>query len=172
VRPTITTYFTSYIYEDIAVRWDPKREDATFFHQSAALYSIYYQLQIVVHRPFIPQSGKQSPIALSSLAICTNAARACSRVVDAHQLRRNGRVSIQTVRICPLLSTSSLTLDQMAAFSSGMVLLLNIWGSKCNGIVLDPAKEMTDVHRCMNVLKQCESRFPIAGRFWYVLLSS
>jgi hypothetical protein len=67
------------------VRWDPDREDPIFFKQSALLYVAYYMLQITVHRPFIsnrrdsanPRAGAGFP----SLAICTNAARACAKVV-------------------------------------------------------------------------------------------
>jgi hypothetical protein len=44
------------------------------------------------------------------------------------------------------------------------MLLLNIWGH--GGLSLDPTNEMQYVHRCMDVLKQCESRWYIAGRFW------
>lgn len=68
------------------VRWDPTREDDVFFIQSAHLWAQYYELQIVVHRPFIsPQ--KRSPLSFPSLAICANAARSCSHVVDHCQKR-------------------------------------------------------------------------------------
>lgn len=64
------------------VRWDPHREDAEFFRQSATLYANYYHLQILVHRPFIPSPRKPSALSFPSLAICTNAARSCSHLVD------------------------------------------------------------------------------------------
>lgn len=81
------------------LRWDPKREDETHFHQSAVLYSAYYQLQIAIHRPFIPNRGKQPSMALPALAICTNAARSCSHVVDIHQARSASPLPMQVVRI-------------------------------------------------------------------------
>jgi hypothetical protein len=77
----------SLIELSLVVRWDPNREDETFFAQSAVLYSAYYLVQIIVHRPFIPSPGKNSPLAYPSLAICTNAARSCSHVLDIHQRR-------------------------------------------------------------------------------------
>ena len=62
------------------VRWDPTRENILFLNQSANLYANYYQLQIAVHRPFIPSPRKPSPLSFPSLAICTNAARSCVHV--------------------------------------------------------------------------------------------
>jgi hypothetical protein len=69
-----------------------------FLHQSAALWSAYHQLQIMVHRPFVPQHGRAGPAALSSLAACTSAASACARLIDAHQRRKRGLVPVQIVR--------------------------------------------------------------------------
>lgn len=48
---------------------------------------------------------------------------------------------------------------KVPVFMSGIVLLLNIWSRKLNSLSMDPAKEMTDVHRCMQILKRCESRY-------------
>ena len=45
---------------------------------------------------------------------------------------------------------------QMALFTSGIVLLLNIWGGKRSGLSTDPAKEMADVHKCMRILRLLE----------------
>ena len=61
---------------------------------------------------------------------------------------------------------------QMALFTSGIVLLLNIWGGKRSGLSTDPAKEMADVHKCMKMLKRLEPRWHTAGRLWYVPLCS
>jgi hypothetical protein len=47
----------------------------------------------------------------------------------------------------------------MPIFTSGIVLLLNIWGGKRSGININPVKEMEDVHRCMSVLSQSEKRY-------------
>ena len=71
------------------MRWDPNRENLLFLNQSANLYANYYQLQIAVHRPFIPSPRKPSPLSFPSLAICANAARSLIHIVDIH-LRRTG----------------------------------------------------------------------------------
>jgi hypothetical protein len=41
---------------------------------------------------------------------------------------------------------------------SGLVLLLKVWGGRRGGSV-GTDKEMEDVHKCMNVLKQCEPKY-------------
>ncbi|KAA1476286.1 hypothetical protein DENSPDRAFT_806972 [Dentipellis sp. KUC8613] len=136
------------------LRWDPTREDDTFFLQSASLYCTYYHLQILIHRPFIPSPRKPSPLSFPSLAICTNAARSCSHVVDI-QHRRSPAVP--------------LALFQLPVFTSAIVLLLSIWGVKRSGISIDPAKEMEDVHKCMRALKNAETKYHAAGRIWDIL---
>ena len=47
----------------------------------------------------------------------------------------------------------------MPIFTSGIVLLLNIWGGKRSGININPVKEMEDVHRCMSALSRSEKRY-------------
>ncbi|KIK66923.1 hypothetical protein GYMLUDRAFT_239127 [Collybiopsis luxurians FD-317 M1] len=121
------------------LRWDPNRENELFFNQSVHLYTHYYLVQILVHRPFISSPKKPSPLSFPSLAICTNAARSASHVMD------------------------------ITAFTAGIVLLLNIWGGKRSGLSTDPNKEMADVHKCMQVLKASEKRWHSAGRIWDIL---
>ncbi|KAF5359371.1 hypothetical protein D9756_003609 [Leucocoprinus leucothites] len=135
------------------LRWDPAREDKRFFNQSVVLWSSYYHIQILIHRPFIPSPSKPSPLSFPSLAICTNAARSCIHVVDV-QYRRMPMTSPQV---------------QMAVFTSGIVLLLSIWGGKKSGLSTDPSKEMADVHKCMAVLRGNEVRWHSAGRLWDIL---
>ncbi|KAI6025452.1 fungal-specific transcription factor domain-containing protein [Pisolithus marmoratus] len=136
------------------LRWDPNRDVGTpFFTQSCVLYASYYQLQILIHRPFIPSPRRPSVLSFPSLAICTNAARSCSHVLHVY----NGRSRVPL----PYLT--------MPAFTAGIVLLLNIWGGKRSGLSTDPAKEMADVHKCMVFLKMCEKRWHSAGRLWDVL---
>ena len=127
---------------DFAVRWDPQRENPLFFNQSATLYSSYYHIQILVHRPFIPSPRKPSPLTFPSLAICTNAARSCSHVADMQ--RKKGGQPVSGV--------------QIAVFSAAVVLLLNIWGAKKSGTLADPQKQMADVHKCMMVLRGIEDK--------------
>src|ERR1700722_1589719 len=84
------SYFVADVFASMPrelVRWDPNRENEVFFSQSVALYASYYHLQILIHRPFIPTPRNPSPLSFPSLAICTNAARSCSHVVDMHRKR-------------------------------------------------------------------------------------
>uniref|UniRef100_A0A0W0EU63 Transcription factor domain-containing protein n=1 Tax=Moniliophthora roreri TaxID=221103 RepID=A0A0W0EU63_MONRR len=132
------------------VRWDPQREDDIFFNQSAILYTNFYNLQILIHRQF---TKKSSPLSFPSIAICANAARSCSHIVDTMRLRKGfGLPWIQT-----------------AAFTAGVILLLNIWGGKRSGLSIDPVKEMSDVHKCMQVLHECQKRWHMAGRSWDIM---
>lgn len=48
-----------------------------------------------------------------------------------------------------------------AIFTSGIVLLLNIWGGNRSGRVQDA--DLSDVHRCMAVLRAYKERWPSAG---------
>ncbi|KAI0035390.1 fungal-specific transcription factor domain-containing protein, partial [Vararia minispora EC-137] len=139
------------------LRWPPSTDQPLFFRQSAVLYAEYYQLQIMVHRPFIPSAQKPSKLSFPSLAICTNAARACAHVVDALRRRFPGRRSPEL---------------QLPIFTAAIVLLLYIWGHKRAGqssTSVDFQQEMQSVHKCMQTLKDCESRWHTAGRLWDVI---
>ena len=94
-RPPCVLYFpfptVAYIS---SVRWDPNREDDNLFNQSVFLYVTYYYIQITIHRPFIPSPRKPARLSFPSLAICTNAARSCSHIVDIH-MKRNTKPPAQ-----------------------------------------------------------------------------
>ncbi|TFK22896.1 hypothetical protein FA15DRAFT_643500 [Coprinopsis marcescibilis] len=136
-----------------ALRWDPYHQDKRLFNQSAALYTTFYHVQIMLYRPFIVH--KDQNFAFSSLSICTNAARACSRLMEAQVHRKSA----------PLPHV------QAIIFLSGLIILLGIFYAKRAGIQLDEAKEMEGVHRCVNALKSYERRWHPAGRFVDILTS-
>ncbi|KAF8518234.1 fungal-specific transcription factor domain-containing protein [Gautieria morchelliformis] len=140
------------------LRWDPSNEFSVFFQQSAILYATYYHIQILVHRPFIPRPGKPAPLSFPSLAICTNAARSCSQVLQAHRSKCDPGAAPHLM---------------FYAFTSGLVLLLNIWGTHRPGHAAqrppDADMPMHDVHMCMQFLKAAENRWPLAGRLWDIL---
>ena len=138
------------------VRWDPNRENLVFLNQSANLYASYYQLQISVHRPFIPSPRKPSPLSFPSLAICTNAARACILALDRH-FALQGAPLVNQYHIASL-------------FTAGIILLLHTWGGTRKGTVTDVGKELEYVRKALRVLRFLEDRWNIAGRFWYVSL--
>ncbi|KAJ6514359.1 fungal-specific transcription factor domain-containing protein [Mycena vitilis] len=137
------------------LRWDPDNliEDDTFFDQAAVLYCTYYHTRIIIHRPFIPAMRRAVfPTHLPSLAICNTAARACSHVAQVQQQRR---------------PNNPLWFSQTPLFTSGIVLLLNIWGGASAGSGagrLNAAeKDLADVHRCMAVLAAQRRQWPSAG---------
>jgi hypothetical protein len=80
---------TIVIYTSFSVRWDPNCKDDNYFNQSVSLYTAYYNVQISIHRAFIPSPNKPSPLPFPSLTICTNAARSGSHVLYVQRKRNN-----------------------------------------------------------------------------------
>src|SRR5258707_13233580 len=99
------------LISDFLVRWDPRRENQTFFVQSAALHVAYYFIQITIHRPFIPTSRKESSLSFPAFVICASAARASSHVSDALRKR------------CPIATTPNII---VRTYSSAHILLLRL----------------------------------------------
>ncbi|THU96982.1 hypothetical protein K435DRAFT_778274 [Dendrothele bispora CBS 962.96] len=132
------------------LQWDKKHDSQLFFSQSALLYSIYYWIQIQVHRPFIPRPGQdKSVLSFPSLAICTNAARSCIRVCESHCRRA---FTQWTGFFIPLLN-------------SAIILALNMARSSQLKLNFDPAKEMRDIYIATDLMRLYELRYPLAGRF-------
>ncbi|KAF5322742.1 hypothetical protein D9619_002011 [Psilocybe cf. subviscida] len=127
------------------LQWDPEREDSAFFHQSVSIYALFYYVQIQIHRPFLM---KKTPLSLPSLAMCTNAARSCARLLEVSLTRG--------MRVMPTLIVS--------VFSAGTVIVLNLWGIRHSGLPGDVAKETVNLQKCINVLQECEKRWHVAGR--------
>ncbi|KAJ6458335.1 fungal-specific transcription factor domain-containing protein [Mycena vitilis] len=129
------------------LRWDPARSADVFFDQAAALYCTFYLTQILIHRPFIPAVRPVAdPRSSSCLSICNSAARACSHIAATHQQRR---------------PNNPLPFSQTAVFTSGIVLLLNIWGGSHRGRVQDA--DLSDVHRCISVMRAYSEHWPSAA---------
>ncbi|KAI1791326.1 fungal-specific transcription factor domain-containing protein [Ganoderma leucocontextum] len=125
------------------LRWDPNREDDVFFNQSAILYANYYQLQIFVHRHFIPSPRRplaNANLSLPSMTICVNAARACLRVLEVQHRRAMAASSGFTLYV--------LTPLQMPLFTVGIMLLVYLWcGAR------DTHATLEDVNVCLSILK-------------------
>ncbi|KAF8199745.1 fungal-specific transcription factor domain-containing protein [Mycena galopus ATCC 62051] len=132
------------------LRWDPEHPNILHFKQSALLYAAYYNVQILVHRPFIPAPFKVPPPgALPSCTICSNAARQCVRIFDVYE--RRGILPYYT-NILPV------------AFVAATVLLLCSWGGKNTS-----SKELDQVHSCLKLTSGAENRYLAAGRYSDVL---
>ncbi|KAJ7701505.1 hypothetical protein B0H17DRAFT_924581 [Mycena rosella] len=115
------------------LRWDPHMEHPVFAAQSSALYACYYHVQIHIHRIFVNYP---------SLAICANAARACSHVMDV-AMRRG---FVYTPHILAALC------------DAGVVLLLNVWGGREGGLSTDPQKCLQDLGTCLRLFGMYELR--------------
>ncbi|KAH9917922.1 fungal-specific transcription factor domain-containing protein, partial [Epithele typhae] len=121
------------------LKWENQSSaDDFFMGQSSTLYSHYYFAQICVHRPFIPSANKPSRLPFPSLTICTNAARSCTHVLDIY-FQRAGR---------------ALAMQRVPLFTAGLVLLLNMWGSKKAGLPF--SSNMDDVQKCVTMLKSLQ----------------
>ncbi|SJL11421.1 uncharacterized protein ARMOST_14824 [Armillaria ostoyae] len=128
------------------LRWDPNRSYDSFFDQSALLYIVYYNTQIQIHRPFI---HKSSPLSFPSLVICTNAAKACTRVLEVQ--KQKGHLMIFGIG--------------MAAFASGIVLIMNMWTGKKSGSHSQKQKDIEEsIQKCLKVLDASSKRWNITGR--------
>lgn len=149
------------------MRWDPKRENRLFFDQSSVLFATYYHVQHTIHRPFI---GKSSPVTFASVAMCCNAARACSRVFAA-QVERGNPIVTSELLVCAfclsrLAELTQLYLsNQVGAFMSAVSCVMNMWGGRKMGMTIDQRREMEYVQNCIRYLEACEAKWLLAGRF-------
>ncbi|KAJ7042349.1 fungal-specific transcription factor domain-containing protein [Mycena alexandri] len=136
------------------LRWDPAQTDPVFFDQSVALHCAYYYIQVLIHRNCIPILQEVAPMAVPSLAICTTAARACANILDI-QRRRKGNVPV--------------VINLSAAFTSVIILLLNMWSHKRMRLAADLTSEIANVHKCIAVVRLCEDRWQSPGLLWDIL---
>ncbi|KAI0081020.1 hypothetical protein K474DRAFT_1588720 [Panus rudis PR-1116 ss-1] len=136
------------------LRWDPDRADRRkeiFLNQSAQLYTLFYQAQIIVHRTFIPALRKTSSPSFPSLVICANAARSTARILSV-PFRRYNSVSMFSIN---------------AMVCAAVALLLNIWGSRRSGAPSSSHEDMVYVELLLDMLKHLETQWFNAGRIWY-----
>ncbi|RXW21403.1 hypothetical protein EST38_g4459 [Candolleomyces aberdarensis] len=125
--------------------WDPLNPHPQFYIQSLVLHCTFQYLQIQVHRPFL---SRKDSLALSSLAICANAARACSHAAASCVKRQLG--------VFPNVT--------MATFLSAMVLTVHFWSSRQSKVTYDLEKEIADIERCRDFMAVAEKRWYVAGR--------
>ncbi|KIY64274.1 hypothetical protein CYLTODRAFT_358659 [Cylindrobasidium torrendii FP15055 ss-10] len=132
------------------LRWNPHNPNELFLRQSVSLYTTFYFVNIIVHRPFIASRVGTSPVSINwpSLAICVNAARACCHVVDMYHRRG----------FPPMFSV------QIMVFYAATVLIMNVWRNKALGNDEQVNKDLQDVHICMGALRISEKRWQNSGR--------
>ncbi|KAJ8473877.1 hypothetical protein ONZ45_g16142 [Pleurotus djamor] len=98
---------------------------------------------------------KSSALSFPSLAICVNAARACTNLLHVFVHRD----------FIPPSPTC-----HMAAFTSGIVLLLNIWGAKKSQASFNVSKELAEIQKIFDILEVYEQRWRISGQYSDMLL--
>ncbi|KIK55763.1 hypothetical protein GYMLUDRAFT_831129 [Collybiopsis luxurians FD-317 M1] len=139
------------------LRWDPHRENPEHFHQSVMLYTTYYWVQTLIHRPFIARPGERSALSFPSLAICANAARSYCHVMDVQRIRNLGVLAMPNL--------------MMGLLAASIVLLVNVWRGRRTRKTetIASEKELADVYRCINLLSIHEKRWEHAGRYCDIL---
>ncbi|KAF8884245.1 hypothetical protein CPB85DRAFT_1338056 [Mucidula mucida] len=128
------------------LRWNPHQPSEA----SAILYSTYYWVQSQIHRPFIVNADR----SFSSIAICTNAARSCAHVLQAHH------AAFHDITQASML---------VAMLYSGIVLLLNAANSHYDGAVVSTPRDLEDVYKLMEMLQSQEEKWQVAGRYHDVI---
>lgn len=135
------------------VTWDSSIQDPARFQLTADLRLLFHYVQILVHRPFIPliyvSDDDTSPLAFSSLAVCTNAARSAIGILEIYRQRKY-----------PIMPLAAHT-----AFMSGIVLLISVWGIKKKQMRVDLSKHVEDVQKCIAFLHSVEVRWKVGGVF-------
>ncbi|KAF9052197.1 hypothetical protein BDZ89DRAFT_1056540 [Hymenopellis radicata] len=128
------------------LRWNPHQPSEA----SAVLYSTYYWVQIQIHRPFIINADR----SFSSIAICTNAARSCAHVLQAHHAAFHD-ITFGNSMLAAMLY-------------SAIVLLLNAANAHSDGAVATP-RDLEDVYKLMEILQSHEETWQVAGRYHDVI---
>lgn len=115
--------------------------DPAFFEQAATLRITFYYIQIIIHRPFLQLScASKRALSLSSLAVCANAARSASHLLEI------------------TLDTPASPLFVVTALYSGVVLMISIWEARRSGLTVDVSRQIAGVQACMRYLKRWENR--------------
>ncbi|KAJ1030501.1 hypothetical protein NDA16_001410 [Ustilago loliicola] len=134
------------------LRYDPHETDDEWLMQSSLLYSKYYNCQLLVHRPFIPAkkgANENSILNFPSLAICTNAARSISHL-------------IQNLKDRDLHKAVGIPVA-FRSVSASSILLLVVWGAKRNGGRVSSSAS-TDLRRSIDVLRSMETHWQFCGK--------
>lgn len=104
----------------------------------------YYALHIGIHRPFITSLRPSLTFDFHSLAICTNAARACVHLIDLSDRDED----------CNAIGYEM----QWSLFTATVVLVLNVWSGRKAGIPLSFSEDLRDVWKSLQFYQRLEER--------------
>ncbi|KAH7096778.1 fungal-specific transcription factor domain-containing protein, partial [Auriculariales sp. MPI-PUGE-AT-0066] len=150
----------------LVVRWNPHETNLELYIMSASLCTTFYALQITTFNPFIRGAAPRDFVvsrtskaptrpgdangtavfdASTSLAMCTKAAMSCSQILSI------------LVERCPEQLTFPAWIQP--AFSSGLVLLVNMFGFRSN---------LSSLHVALigRLLRACMDTILIISRSW------
>ncbi|KAJ3977120.1 fungal-specific transcription factor domain-containing protein [Lentinula raphanica] len=122
------------------MKWDPHRVDDILFSQT--LVSREQWVQIQLHKRFI-RPGPLNTGNFPSLAICTNAARSYTHIMQAFFARPG--MPMMPNFIAP-------------TFVAAVMLLINLWISLRDKTAYDPRKDIADVYTCLEHLGVYEQK--------------
>ncbi|GAA5910866.1 hypothetical protein JCM8208_001017, partial [Rhodotorula glutinis] len=139
--------------------WNPARQNDVELGTSAWFMSTYFQTQILIHREFVSPARSRA-LGFSSLAICSNAARAMANVLDTLRQRN--------------LFAKAWTWAPIAAVTSGLMLLLGVFANPAEPgaprATLTPSAA-SDVKRCINALDTMRHSSFMAGGMHQALVN-
>ncbi|KAH9935489.1 fungal-specific transcription factor domain-containing protein [Fomitopsis serialis] len=141
------------------LRWSPEMDNDVFASQSAMLYLTYYIVQITIYKPFSLSHGLTEG-SLAALAICANAAKAGTRILEVLLLRGLPRYTVAV----------------HFSFVYAGVLLVNLWaqiakdaeqmgrGSMADDSAVPPALEeqARDLFSLLGMLSSMRPRWELA----------
>ncbi|KAL0956545.1 hypothetical protein HGRIS_002685 [Hohenbuehelia grisea] len=163
------------------LQWSPSIRDPIFANQSVSLYTTYYMTQILIYRPFLaaissspPTSGSASPNRDSpalALAICTQAARSCARILEDQMPK--GVSSVQNLINASHICAASLSVKVWDIKKGEQGL------SAVSTAPLQPGQPepsipelMSDINFFISALQWAESRWEIASYFLHMIRGS
>ncbi|KIK61371.1 hypothetical protein GYMLUDRAFT_42960 [Collybiopsis luxurians FD-317 M1] len=134
------------------LRWDPRRADLIFFHQSILIQTTYCQVQIQILRQFL----RPGPMHFSAVTTCAKAARTCLPILEVQHKRPDCLILPHLIH---------------HLFMYGMVLLIDLWKKTWRDSMRFQREETEQVYKCLHYLSLYEPRYQVAGRLHDILRS-
>ncbi|KAF8153684.1 hypothetical protein K438DRAFT_1778034 [Mycena galopus ATCC 62051] len=138
----LARFLSSDLFRFSAVAWDLALPEVSLCDQSATFACLYYHARILIHRSPLSRVPIV-PLDAPARKICTEAARACIHIADAHRRCRPDH---------PLL------FSQNPVFTAGMVIVVDLAGNTDN--LCDTAPDLALIRTAIDVLRSQQQRWP------------